>query len=381
MPVYQYDRQQLLDDVWSTPVTHLTQRYELSDAGLKKLCSRLQIPTPPRGYWAKLKAGKKVPAKPTLVPYTGSPSHLVRYSRPTAGSASSLEAMDPRLACVIDRETDPNHKIVVPARLRAPHQLVRLTQDALSPERLDQREQPLVVGKAIHLHVSKDLQARALRVADALLKALDKRGYETYLDDRGAAFDFHGIRQHFEFYETCSRVKYEMTEADVRRRKAGHYVHLPTWSFIPSGVLTLQTYGGYGPKVKDGKRHVVEDLLNTFLVRIATDAVDRLRRQEEHKEKAAEYARRRAVWQDQKERQDAERARLEELETQATRWERAERLRNYLRAMENAVNGSGHDPVERQALIDWGRAKADWLDPLVARPDDILDEQLRKPGN
>jgi len=56
----QYDRQQLLDDVWSTPVTHLTQSYELSDAGLKKLCARLQIPTPPRGYWAKLKAGKKV---------------------------------------------------------------------------------------------------------------------------------------------------------------------------------------------------------------------------------------------------------------------------------------------------------------------------------
>ena len=140
MPAHQYDRQQLLDDVWSTPVTHLTQRYELSDAGLKKLCSRLQIPTPPRGYWAKLKAGKKVPAKPNLAPYTGSPSHLVRYSRRTAGSAAWSDATDLRLACVIDRETDPNHRIVVPARLRAPHPFVRLTQDALSAARLDQRE-------------------------------------------------------------------------------------------------------------------------------------------------------------------------------------------------------------------------------------------------
>ncbi|MGH1448794.1 MAG: hypothetical protein ACRBBM_05135 [Pseudomonadaceae bacterium] len=245
--------------------------------------------------------------------------------------------------------------------------------------RLDQREQPAVVGKAIHLQVSKELQARALRIADALLKALDSRGYETYLDDRGAAFDFHGISYHFEFYETCSRIKYEMTEADVRRRKAGHYVHLPTWSFIPSGVLTLQTYGGYGPKVMDGKRHVVEDLLNTFLVRIATDGVERLRREEEQEAQAIEYARRRAIWQERKERQDAERTRLEELEIQATRWERAERLREYLRAMENSVIGSGHDPAERQTLIDWGMAKADWLDPLVARPDEILDEQLQQP--
>mgnify|MGYP003648163825 FL=1 len=226
MPVHQYDRQQLLDDVWSTPVTHLTQRYELSDAGLKKLCSRLQIPTPPRGYWAKLKAGKKVPAKPSLAPYTGSPSYLARYSRPTTGSASWSEAKDPRLACVLDQETDPDRRIVVPSRMRARHPFVRLTQDALSAARLDQREQPAVLGKAIHLQVSKAMQARALRIADALLKALEKRGYETYLDDRGAAFDHHGISYHFEFYETCSRIKYEMTEADVRRRKAGHYVRL-----------------------------------------------------------------------------------------------------------------------------------------------------------
>ena len=287
--------------------------------------------------------------------------------------------MDPRLACVIDRETDPNHRIVVPARLRAPHPFVRLTQDALGAARLDQREQPVVVGKVIHLHVSKTMQVRALRIADALLKALEDRGYETYLDDRGAAFDFHGIRYHFEFYETCSRVKYEMTETDIRRSKAGHYVHQPPWSFIPSGVLALQTYSGYGPKVMDGKRHVVEDLLNTFLVRIATNGVDRLGRQEEQEAKAAEYARRRAIWQGWKDRQDAERARLEELEIQAKRWERAERLRDYLRAMENAETGSGHDPVERQALIGWGMAKADWLDPLVARPDDILDEQLKEP--
>ncbi len=45
MPPTLYDRQQLLDDVWTTPVSRLTTKYLLSDAGLKKLCSRLQIPT------------------------------------------------------------------------------------------------------------------------------------------------------------------------------------------------------------------------------------------------------------------------------------------------------------------------------------------------
>ncbi len=52
-----YDRAKLLNDVWIEAVTIVAPRYQLSDAGLKKLCKRLQIPTPPRGYWARLKAG------------------------------------------------------------------------------------------------------------------------------------------------------------------------------------------------------------------------------------------------------------------------------------------------------------------------------------
>lgn len=31
MPTQLYDRQQLLDEVWSTPVTHLAERYGLTD--------------------------------------------------------------------------------------------------------------------------------------------------------------------------------------------------------------------------------------------------------------------------------------------------------------------------------------------------------------
>jgi hypothetical protein len=32
----------------------------LSDVGLAKICDRHRVPTPPRGYWAKKEAGKKV---------------------------------------------------------------------------------------------------------------------------------------------------------------------------------------------------------------------------------------------------------------------------------------------------------------------------------
>ncbi len=62
----QYDRAQLLDEVWAEPVSVVAPRYGLSDVGLKKLCARLQVPTPTRGHWAKVKAGRGIPPKPKL---------------------------------------------------------------------------------------------------------------------------------------------------------------------------------------------------------------------------------------------------------------------------------------------------------------------------
>ncbi len=49
----------LFERVWSQPVASLAAEWGLSGPGLKKVCRRLQIPVPPRGYWAKLKAGHR----------------------------------------------------------------------------------------------------------------------------------------------------------------------------------------------------------------------------------------------------------------------------------------------------------------------------------
>jgi hypothetical protein len=56
----QLTREELFDRVWSTAVSTLAKEWGLSGTGLKKVCRRLAVPVPPRGYWAKLKAGKPV---------------------------------------------------------------------------------------------------------------------------------------------------------------------------------------------------------------------------------------------------------------------------------------------------------------------------------
>lgn len=68
-------RKQLFEQVWSKPVATLAEEWGLSGPGLKKVCRRLVVPVPPRGYWAKLNAGKSVrrPKLPVL-PGETSPS-------------------------------------------------------------------------------------------------------------------------------------------------------------------------------------------------------------------------------------------------------------------------------------------------------------------
>ena len=48
----------LFERVWSGPLTVLAPQFAISDVALKNSCRRFGIPVSPRGYWAKLQAGK-----------------------------------------------------------------------------------------------------------------------------------------------------------------------------------------------------------------------------------------------------------------------------------------------------------------------------------
>ena len=69
-------RKQLYDLVWTGPITTLAKSLLISDVGLAKACRHSDIPLPPRGYWAKLSAGKRV-ARPPLPPRAPGASNRV----------------------------------------------------------------------------------------------------------------------------------------------------------------------------------------------------------------------------------------------------------------------------------------------------------------
>lgn len=68
-----FKRETLHELVWTAPVSEIAWRLGVSDVGLAKLCRRAEIPTPGRGYWARMESGQHVdrpllPAAPHGLP-------------------------------------------------------------------------------------------------------------------------------------------------------------------------------------------------------------------------------------------------------------------------------------------------------------------------
>lgn len=60
-------RQALFEAAWQRPLTDIAAEFGISDVGLRKICDRHDIPTPGRGYWAQVRAGKTF-TRPKLRP-------------------------------------------------------------------------------------------------------------------------------------------------------------------------------------------------------------------------------------------------------------------------------------------------------------------------
>lgn len=70
-----YTREEFYELVWSKPMIQLAPEFNLSDVALHKLCRKRNIPTPPRGWWARKLAGQQV----TKTPLPPGPSYHLTF--------------------------------------------------------------------------------------------------------------------------------------------------------------------------------------------------------------------------------------------------------------------------------------------------------------
>lgn len=166
-------RAELCARVWSEPVQKLGAEFGISGPGLAKLCRRYNIPVPPRGYWAKKAAWKRVRQPPLPGPSPGRPGRI-RFPGPAPGRRPDDE---PPVHPLIVADADAAQAIIVSERLQARHPPLRQMREFWRGSRQPHwvRHDPL--PPRLEINVGREQQSRALRLLQALFDALARRGY------------------------------------------------------------------------------------------------------------------------------------------------------------------------------------------------------------
>lgn len=170
----QVTRAELYELVWSAPMRRVAERFGISDVALAKTCRRLGVPTPGRGYWQKVRAGKRVKPR-RLGPRPKDAPESVMLGRVVQPHADTI-------ADTVDRakrgESRPENRIVVRRTLRSAHPLVRRTAASLRSDPISRDGMLHPRGsECLDVRLSKASITRALLIYDALIRALEERGH------------------------------------------------------------------------------------------------------------------------------------------------------------------------------------------------------------
>lgn len=390
MPV-QHDRlsrQELYDLVWSEAVSKVAARYNLSDVGLKKICLKHRIPVPPRGYWQKVAAGKKV-QKIALPAVTDADEIVIRVVSPAITEAVAEGEFD----AAIEAE-DNSPPVIVSEALHRPHGATIALREALRRDPDSQGAVHSFVPEAFGCRVSKSSVSRVLRIADALAKACEARGFTLLHGKKGERIGgqlrvvVDGFSYDISFSERMRQEAYRLTPAELERRKQGQYVYAPAYQYTPTGELTIKIYPMYGSGLRgvwnDTKRRQVEACLGDVMLSLrrvaAWQAAERAKAEARQVRYEAEQQRRAVL----RAEIETERVRVEQLGKDAAAWRRAQDIRVFVdaRAAQMAIcashpdrasaDGLANDP-EAKRWLQWASDQADRLDPLRTSPPSIID--------
>lgn len=383
-----FERKKLYDEIWTEPMTSVAKRYKISDVGLRKICVKLAVPVPPRGYWAKIEAGQKI----DRTPLRASNVH------PTFTRSINIEEVDEAFErrVLAARESSP-----VLALDEAHYQ--PLADSALQTKEVKQVASALKKNKPVDgviswagygwadVSVSEGSVARALSLLDRFAWSVSAIG-GTFIVGQAPApsqnsrpirgekndrsrFDFHGEEYYVRIKERI--IKKEVVEpvpnepsrpGRPRKERPSAWVYRsPKFEYIPTGnlVLSVQRVGSHYElqKTEDTKTSSIEAKLNALIFRLEEISLRRKVESEIRHEKRLEYQRLTGVWEIQKSRKDALLKQFSTFENMAKNADRADALR---RLVKRANNQSETPPALLNSL-ELISLMADWLDPLIRK--------------
>lgn len=336
------------------------------------------MPVPPRGYWAKLRAGEKV--KKDLLPKHKGPERIV--TRRDDDAAQKPRGERPEVLGFLDEATraavlEVSENVTVPDELTQPHPLVSEVLKRLRSQKPDGNSPILSAGGALlSIHVTKDTLDRSLRIMDTLIKGLETLGYPTKISDGRTVVHIAGEKLPISLDERTKQVDHVPTPEELQKQRKGLYYWAPRYDHLATGelVFSIDSSQIRQRNWNDGKKQRVETCLGEIAIAMVQAAEnERLWRieRELREQRWREEERRRLELQI---RRHEEEKRLEALIGEAEDWRLAVSIREYAEALKRRADHT-LGAEQRAKLLDyasWAGEKADWLDPLVRKVDPLL---------
>jgi hypothetical protein len=395
-------RQDLFEDAWTRPLSKIAPEFGVTDVGLRKICSRNGIPTPVRGYWAQVAAGK-VFARPQLRPPQGRERDVITIV-PTRPPAQEVKAAGERAKAVVASRIEPPDNLARPASTSSSgaepdssgeiHKLVQRTHSNLTSK--SGVDLVHVHGKGLFAVTASPARAdRIAQILTSLIAAVEALGWRVESGEHCFRLVPNGEPIGFEIVEQTDRLRHAPTDSeqaalrkheDARQRAArrGEWFSdwdrpkIPDWDYVPNGLLTLQLAAEpYIPdpvrrKFSDGRHQQLERMIDKVVESLAAFAASskalRERRERERLE-AIEAQKRR---EDHRRRQELENKRVEFLQAQMARLVKAREIEDFVREVE--AQGSVDGVLA--AFLDWAR---DWAAELrVALANETIRQKLEQ---
>lgn len=369
-----FSRDTLYEQVWSQPMTKLAKSYGLSNVGLAKICARLRVPRPGRGYWQRFKEGKAVRKPPLPALREGERDEYVmeRLARESVDPGTLSE-----FAVLAAREKDPAHRVVVPESLTDPHPLVAKAEKSLRHAGTDQLGllRPRAEGR-LSIRVSRGSLDRALRIMDALVKALEARQFSVSVSPgKGGDTSAQVLGEAVPFWieEIVDAVERPWTPKELKEKEKYSWMHTkPEYNHVPSGRLALKIgsapYTGIRRTVADAEKHRLESSLNKFLQVLVLGAERQQSERIKRERQEREWAEAKRQREEEERRRWEEQKRVERLNQQLDDWSRSRRIREYIAEMREVTlnpmkwNFAG---IPLPEWMEWALAYADRIDPVA----------------
>ncbi len=371
-------RQELYDLVWAKPMVHAGTDLGISGNGLAKVCRKLDVPYPPRGYWAKLAAGKAPPAAALPERKDDIPQEAIISGGSSAGAEETPEVADARRR--VAAELSNARAIIVPERLTRPHPVIAGWIEARNTRKQRARSEPDPWRRELYRgpdFTSSD--RRRHRILHALFKALEHGGGRVSQNEHEQLiYQQDGEQIEFQLREKRRRVRRPLSESELRWRLASE----PNWrhDLEPTGLLIfeIKTYltAGLRREWSETETRPLEPMLGeiaaTFAAAIPLLAEQRVRRKEAAK-RHEEAMRLRQAEQERRQLDGARWRKFCELAASLREVQAARALLDRLRA-------DGPDPAALAGELsladwtEWAEAKIAAADPLARGAQGVFDE-------